>query len=120
MTTSTQQQAVNVADDDNQILVAPPAPKLRARAAPADFQSFSMNQVEQALSSYGVGQQCTIGQCTASNCSISSRSGCISQNGSSSQMLLQIPSNEARSHGVMSHSNSIKGHTSGNCGIVDS
>ena len=75
---------VDATNDDNQILMPPKAPKLRARAAPADFSSFNMNQVEQALSSYGMSQQCGIGLCTASNCSISSRSGCISQNGSSS------------------------------------
>ena len=92
MTTSAQQQALNFMNDaDQQDLVMPPAPKLRARAAPADFQGFSMNQVEQALSSYGVTQQSNTGPCTTSNCSISLRSGCISQNGSSSQMLLQIP-----------------------------
>ena len=47
---------VDATNDDNQILMPPKAPKLRACAAPADFSSFNMNQVEQALSSYGMSQ----------------------------------------------------------------
>lgn len=36
-------------------MMPPTAPKLRAKAAPAEFQNFSMCQVEQVISSYGVG-----------------------------------------------------------------
>ena len=70
------------------IPMAPPAPpRLKARAAPLEFQGFSMSQVEQAISSYGRGSHSGMTACprSASNCSFSSYGGCISQNGSSSQ-----------------------------------
>ena len=86
---SEQTQAIEQADSTDclDIPMVPPAPpQLKARAAPVEFQGFSMSQVEQAISSYGLGSHSGITACprSASNCSFSSYGGCISQNGSSS------------------------------------
>ena len=74
--------------DSHQIPLVPPAPpRLKPRASPVEFQSFSMTQVEQALSSNIGGINLGGGTCpmSASCCSISSCGGCFSQNDNSSQ-----------------------------------